>query len=536
MTPRPTHLWATLILLVVPLAAVAQYPNIQVSGPPFPPDPEEVTISINPVNPLNLAAGSNLNYYYYSFDGGWTWTQDRLTSSFNVWGDPCVGFDADGNLYYAHLSWPGVIGGLPGDWLDRIVVQKSTDGGVTWDDGVGVGLNWPKHQDKEWLSADLTNSPYRNNLYLAWTEFDDLWAPEPADSSRIVASRSADHGATWTTPVRVSELGGLCYDDDDTVEGAVPAVGPNGEVYLSWAGHELIFFDKSLDGGVTWGTDAVVTTQPGGWNFDIPGIYRCNGFPITLCDVSNSPYRGHVYIVFSDQRNGLDDTDVFFVKSTDGGSTWTSPAQVIEESSPAHQFFPWATIDPVTGIVYVVFYDRRYLTGNATEVFVSMSEDGGSTWSDFEVSATPFTPQADVFFGDYINIAALNGKVYPIWTRMDSGDMTVWVALVDVPTATETASSPLGAGVELMQNRPNPFNPSTTIAFTIPVRSNVELAVYDVEGRRVRTLINGTLAGGSKQVTWDGRDTRGAMASSGVYFYTLRAGRESITKKMVLLK
>ena len=137
------------VFLVCLLATVvvAQPPNIQVSNPQAT-TPEEVTISINPANPLNLAAGANLRFYYYSMDGGLTWTQGLLTSSMNVWGDPSVTFDADGSLYYAHLSYPGVV---PGDWLDRIVVQKSVDGGMTYDDGVGVGLNHPKDQDKEWI-------------------------------------------------------------------------------------------------------------------------------------------------------------------------------------------------------------------------------------------------------------------------------------------------------------------------------------------------------------------------------------------------
>jgi hypothetical protein len=524
---------ATLSLcLLLPAATFAQYPNIRVSDPASG-DPEEVTIAINPTNPLNIAAGANIAYYYYSMDGGNTWTEGELSSSLGVWGDPVVVFDADGDLYYSHLSWPNV---TPGDWLDRIVVQKSIDGGVTWSDGVGVGHNPPKDQDKEWLAVDLTDGPFRNNIYMAWTEFDNIQAPGPTDSTRILFSRSTDHGVTWATPVRVSDVGGTCYDGDDTVEGAVPAIGPNGEVYLSWAGHELIYFDKSLDGGVTWGTDSVVTTQPGGWEFDIPGIYRCNGFPVTLCDTGNSPYRGHVYIVFSDQRDGLDDTDVFFVKSADGGSTWSAPARVIEEVGPNHQFFPWATIDPFTGFLYIVFYDRRDTVGNDTEVYVAMSEDGGAHWSDFEVSATPFTPTATVFFGDYINIAALAGKVYPIWMRMDSGVLSVWLALVDIPTGIDIAGRPPSADVELLQNYPNPFNPSTMITFDLPARADVNLTIHDVKGRHVRTLFEGTLTPGLKQVTWDGRDTGGTTVSSGVYFYTLRAEGSQITKKMTVLK
>ena len=532
MYSRIRHLAAFLLVVSLPVSALAQYPNIRVSNPTST-DPEEVTISINPTNPLNLAAGANISYYYYSFDGGFTWTEGQLSSSLGVWGDPVVVFDADGSLYYGHLSNPG---GPQGDWLDRIVVQKSTNGGATWSDGVGVGLNPPKDQDKEWLAVDLTMSPYRNNIYMAWTEFDAYNSADPADSTRILFSRSTDHGLNWTTPVKVSDVGGGCLDGDETVEGAVPAVGPNGEVYVSWAGHELIHFDKSLDGGVTFGSDVVVTTQPGGWDFDIPGIYRCNGFPVTLCDVSSSPYRGTVYIVFSDQRDGADDTDVFFVKSTDGGSTWSAPGRVIGEIGANHQFFPWATIDPMTGFIYVVFYDRRYTVGNATDVYMAMSQDGGGYWSSFKVSATPFTPVETVFFGDYINVAALDSKVYPVWMRMDSGVLSIWLAMVDVPTGIEIADRVPSPDIELHQNHPNPFNPSTEITFDLPERMDVGLTVYDVGGRHVRTLIDGTLTGGFKRITWDGRNTQGAFVASGVYFYTLRAGSEQVTKRMTLLK
>ena len=59
-----------------------------------------------------------IDFYYYSFDGGFTWTEGRLTSTLGVWGDPCVIFDAEGNLYYSHLSNP-----QDGDFIDRIVVQ-----------------------------------------------------------------------------------------------------------------------------------------------------------------------------------------------------------------------------------------------------------------------------------------------------------------------------------------------------------------------------------------------------------------------------
>jgi len=519
-------------ITLLPGVAFSQWLNVQVSDPRST-DPEEVVISINPTNPLNLAAGANIWYYYFSMDGGYTWTERDLTSTYGVWGDPCVTFDALGDLYFAHLSWPNQVAG---DWLDRIVVQKSSNGGVTYNDGVGVGLNSPKDQDKEWITADMTGSVYHNNLYMAWTEFDEIGSPNPADSTRILFSYSANHGVSWSVPVRVSDLGGNCLDDDDTVEGAVPAVGPNGEVYLAWAGHNNIYFDKSLDGGVTWGSDIVIATQVAGWNFGVPGIYRCNGFPVTVCDVSDSPYRGSIYVVYSDQPSGPGDTDIFVVESSDGGETWSSPQQIVEELGPAHQFFPWTAVDPVTGYLYVDFYDRRYVGGDTTEVFLAMSDDGGATWSNFRVSESPFHPISSVFFGDYIGIAARTGKVYPIWTRMDDGALSVWVALVDIPTGVDVARPQTETTTETLQNYPNPFNPTTEITFVLPQRSDVDLTVYDVEGRRVRTLVAGTLAAGTKRVTWNGRDAHGNEVSSGVYFCTLRTPTHTISKKMTLLK
>ena len=100
---------------------------------------------------------------------------------------------------------------------------------------------------------------------------------------------------------------------------------------------------------------------------------------------------------------------------------------------------------------------------------------------------------------------------------------------------------PIGIGdppsaPSLSQNYPNPFNPTTTIAFSIAARGHVELNVYDVGGRLVRTLANEVRPAGAHRVTWDGRDANGEPVASGVYFCRLNAGVFSQTKKMVMLK
>jgi YVTN family beta-propeller protein len=89
---------------------------------------------------------------------------------------------------------------------------------------------------------------------------------------------------------------------------------------------------------------------------------------------------------------------------------------------------------------------------------------------------------------------------------------------------------------DLDQNVPNPFNPATTIRFGIPEPAVVTLAVYDLAGRRVRTLVNGWREPDRYEAVWDGRDDEGRRVSSGIYFYRLEAGKHSRTRKMLMVK
>ncbi|MFH1198477.1 MAG: T9SS type A sorting domain-containing protein [bacterium] len=510
----------------------SQIQNFRVSNE-FANYPEEVSIAVNPLNPNCIAVGSNLDYIYYSLDGGQTWTQNKMSSSHGVWGDPCLIYDGLGNLYFGHLSNPN-----EGYWIDRIVVQKSTDFGVSWSDGVGVGFNPPTRvQDKEWLGVDLTSSQYRNNLYMSWTQFDQYGSSAPTDSSIIRFSRSTNQGETWSDAVRVSDLGGDCIDSDNTVEGAVPCVGPNGEVYLSWSGPLGIMFDKSLNGGQTFGKDIFVTQLYAGWDLTIPGINRCNGMPVTCCDISSSPFRGTIYINWSDQKNSSSDTDIFLAKSTDGGNTWSTPIKVNNDESGRHQFFTWMSVDPSNGYIYLVCYDRRNTQNNTTEVYLARSKDGGDTFENFKISETPFQPVREVFFGDYITVVALNGKIFPVWTRMDNNILSIWSDVLedsDLIVSIDENSEAVEK-FYLGQNYPNPFNPSTNINFYISDDSFVTLKVYDVLGEEIASLVNDNLKKGNHEIKYDISRNENIKAST-ILFYRLKTENYSSTKKMVYLK
>lgn len=89
---------------------------------------------------------------------------------------------------------------------------------------------------------------------------------------------------------------------------------------------------------------------------------------------------------------------------------------------------------------------------------------------------------------------------------------------------------------QLKQNYPNPFNPTTTIEFYLAKQGNYRLDIYDVLGRKVRSLVNGLQPAGAQRITWDGRDDAGKMVSAGIYFYTLKGENFKQTRKMLMIK
>lgn len=88
----------------------------------------------------------------------------------------------------------------------------------------------------------------------------------------------------------------------------------------------------------------------------------------------------------------------------------------------------------------------------------------------------------------------------------------------------------------LFPNAPNPFNPSTTIRYEVGETSPVSMVIYNIRGRRLKTLVNGEKPPGRYEIVWDGRNDRGEPAASGVYLCRLQVGKYGSVKKMVLVK
>ncbi len=160
---------------------------------------------------------------------------------------------------------------------------------------------------------------------------------------------------------------------------------------------------------------------------------------------------------------------------------------------------------------------------DAQFVVVYRANGGSESFSGIKTLNAP--SNGDFMFVDATVVPGHSYR-YKIGVVDGDGEYFSQAAGVEVPTAR----------IELSQNSPNPFNPTTTIRFSLPASERVGLAVYAANGSLVRTLVNGVTEPGAHNVTWDGRDMAGNPVSSGMYFYRLTAGKFSESRKMVLLK
>ena len=118
----------------------------------------------------------------------------------------------------------------------------------------------------------------------------------------------------------------------------------------------------------------------------------------------------------------------------------------------------------------------------------------------------------------------------------NSGDLNLRAKISTTTTTIDIQSNTIPVIFKLSQNYPNPFNPVTTLHYELPVNGLVNITIYDMLGRKVKTLINQTLDAGYKSVIWDATNDYGKLVSAGIYLYQLRTGEYSSTKKMLLLK
>jgi hypothetical protein len=183
------------------------------------------------------------------------------------------------------------------------------------------------------------------------------------------------------------------------------------------------------------------------------------------------------------------------------------------------------------------------ITGSST-VTVIQSGQPAATWSaslqpgdtTFQIPAGLLLPGTDYTIGvSYYDEASVADAGFGTATSRAGyyrGTGASFTTLSGISSTTDL----LPAVMVVDQNRPNPFNPRTTIHFSLPRDQDVTLRIFDLHGEVVRTLIDGTLAAGQHEATWEGRDDQGGQAPSGTYLYRLRSEDGEVTRKMLMLK
>lgn len=455
-----------------------------------------------------------------STNGGTTWSASQLIPALDpnhpLASDPVVCSDTNGNFYIATISLTAA-GALD------ILVFKSTDFGQTFPIYYFVQGGGANDEDKEWMVCDVTkgSSPYKNNLYISWTRF--------GTPPGILLTKSTNHGVNWSSPVQVSSGGG--------VQGSNLAIGPNGEVYVVWVGgtasNDLIYFNKSTNGGASFGTEQIIAQ---GTSPNITITSSGVTFPSIAVDISGGPHNGTVYVTWCDSRNG--DPDVFLISSTNGGVNWSTPARINDDAlgNGALQCWPWISLNE-QGKMAVLYYDSRNGTSTTNiEAWLARSTNGGTSFINEKLSSVNFTatwPNTDVRFGDYINVDYRGTRVATVWTdrRAGGNNTEIYTAVVNLSVGVKTISTEVPSRFMLGQNYPNPFNPYTKIRFELPQGGETALRIYDLTGKFIFSIFHNYSEAGVYEAGFDA-----SKLTSGIYFYTLTSGQYKETKKMLLIK
>lgn len=444
----------------------------------------EPDIEANLANPLNIIASSNdygscCDQYYTSLDGGQTWSTGNMSieKPLKIGSDPVTVFDVKhGTAIHSSLSFQVQHAAGAQACDGDLVVSISTDGGLSWqkpvvvDDGIGCDLSKTQlFNDKEWLVTDNNpSSPYYGRTYLTWAKFESAYGSYL--SSAIFEAHSDDGGYHWSNAREISGSNpALCTfqtagpaGECDEDQGASPTVGPDGTIYVAFINEQNNalwepgdFYEdqylvvKSTNGGQTWSSPSFVVGLEDGsidYPINVDGRQTLTGYQARVWSVGDmvaSPVDGKLYLVFSDNRNGVHDSpnpvtnsDVFLVTSSDGGSSWSSPMQV--DAGAGDQWFPWVDVNPTNGQIGILYHDRG--ASNGPLYNTSLKEGTPGSLTKTVVSTAPSHPTQSryfragvagcencaTFFGDYINISyGSDGKANMVWTDMrDPSDIS----------------------------------------------------------------------------------------------------------------
>ncbi len=471
------------------------------------------------LNPFFISEG-----IYVTTDGGINWMGNDTCTGIPITshgGDPGIIIDKDGVFI---LTRKGFSEGIYSHYSTNLGQSWSNQKTITSDDAA---------PEKAGLVSDVNPSnTFFGRTYVAWVK--------QAPPFPLTFVYTDDSGINWSIPQQINNPSQRCFNNELSIL-------PDGKLFLSWATltntspftEDYVGFATSTNGGVTWEVDENI--------YDINGIsgllpekgnIRINGLPRMAVDTSDGLRYGWIYIV-TGQKNlspAGSDPDVILNRSSDGGQTWSQGIRVNQDplNNGKIQLFPAVHVDNFGG-VNVIFYDDRNTTTDSLGMFLARSDDGGDTWREFEISDHNFKPTPLAVFqgkmGDNIGITSANGKIWPVWMDNSTGNYQIWTVPIEISSVGVDDQAIRVSEFQLDQNYPNPFNPTTKISWQTKSSGWQTLKVYDVMGNEIMTLVDEYRTAGKHEINFTAKSL-----PSGIYFYQLRAGNFSETRKMILIK
>ncbi|MBI1743432.1 exo-alpha-sialidase [Candidatus Acetothermia bacterium] len=367
--------------------------------------------------------------YYRSTDGGKTWSNSFIPGfpkdnspegnasplkGLGSDGDSIVVFDNLGNVYY---------GGLASSRQDDFAfVSVYSDHGAKYE-RTTLAFVITGFPDKPCMVVDTTGGPNNGNLYIAVTRFG-----VGSTGATVAFSRSTDHGVTFSP---LQTLTG------ENPQGCALAVGPKGEVYLTWrvfsGAGDVLKLAKSTDGGQSFSSPVSVRAiNPFDQARTNPTTFRSTTFPTIAADDKA------IYIAWHDAGSGKGSRIVISC-SSDGGQGWSAPVQVTSDAQSGHQIIPALTL--ANGKLRLAWYDSRNdsqfapnrFIGNTLDVYYAEAPAGcplAFPATSVRVTDKSFNPnlrhyeffRENPFIGDYIGIASDGTRTQVMWT--DNRDIT----------------------------------------------------------------------------------------------------------------
>lgn len=397
------------------------------------------------ISASNNISGNGQQGQYWSTDGGATWQQTNLPLATGdaFHSDPTVDWTSDGT------AWTTAMGINSSATQLRMRAYRSTNGGATWVlDGTFSGSQTQTDKQMTWVDHSAT-SPFANNFYACWH-----------NGTPQYFNRRTSSG--WgATPLQLSgsETTGTAIGCDVKTNGS-------GDVFVFWpaTGNRRILMAKSTNGGTSFGTPVIVRTTFDGFDIGVPSFANRRALIYVSAGAWDGGGKDNVYASWTDltgatgctsaanepgtNASSTCKTRIWFSRSTNGGTSWSTPVMINNQPSLNDQFNQWMVVDETSGALAIIYYDTvADPTRKKTDIWYQSSFDDGLTWT---VPLKVTTAQTDETiagadtgnqYGDYNALSGWAGVFLPSWTDRRSGSREeIWTAAISDSPCTPPAA------------------------------------------------------------------------------------------------